>query len=208
MSESVNPESSFPPTAEASSRTWVVGDVSYANSAAKFWSSFLDDVQTRHPCADCLTLSAPSEGPLHPGLLMPEQTLAESLERIDLHTDFDVVMRSIAAELEAVGLPPAVTLAVMAGDKLLEDQELTDFLDAEIFPFLLVWLLEWSCLKEAAWNRSRLRGDFSAEDSGRGVCYRIKFLLKNRHLSEGLFRRSLVMQWERTRRDRGERDER
>lgn len=204
MSDSAHPESSFSSRTAVSSRAWVVGGVRYANSAAKFWPLFLDEIQVRHPHADGLTLAAPGDGPLHPGLLMPEQTLAESLERMNKDTDFNVAMRSIAAELEVTGPPSAVTLAIVSGEKLLENEELTDFLDAEIFPFLLVWLLEWSCLKEAAWNRPSLRGDFRADDVDRCVRYRIRFQLKNRYLSEGLFRRSLVLRWDRAQVARGE----
>lgn len=188
------------------SKAWVVRGVCYANSAAKFWRSFLDDVQRRHPRARGLTLTAPGDGPLHPGLLMPEQALAESLKRMDKNTDFALAMRGIAAELEAAGPPPAVALTVFTGDESLKDEALTDVLDAEVFPFLLVWLLEWSCLKEAAWNWPRLRGEFSADDEGRGMRYHLAFSLKNRYLSEGLYHRSLVMHWNRSRRQHGERD--
>ncbi len=173
----------------------IIEGVRYDNSAAKFWPSFLDDIRNQYQTADRLEMAAPGDGALHAGLLMPEMALARAMESFGDHPDAASAMQGIAAEIEAAGPPAGVRLSVFQDDVLLGDKSLDDFLDAEVFPFLLVWLLEWSCLNEAAWNRHLLRGAFEAEDASRSLIYRIRLQLKNSHLSEGLFQRLLCLQW-------------
>ncbi len=197
MSESANSESSHSSRHASSSNVLVVGGVHYANSAAKFWPKFLDEVKGRHPRVDQVELKAPGDGVLHPGLLIPEEMVSDAMGRMDEEMDFSLAMQGIAAELEAVGPPSAVEMTVFDNTTVLETKECTDGLDAEIFPFLLVWLLEWSCLTEAAWNRTRVGGAFEATDPDRGFQYRIRFYLTNKHLREGLFLRSLTLSWSR-----------
>lgn len=195
MHEPVNPKKAPPTETLAMTRALVVSEVRYDNSAAQFWPAFFGEVRQRHPAADRIVLSAHGNGPLHPGLLMPEHELSQALERIDASTDFAVALNSIAAEVEAAGPPERVEVSVFGAETLLEKQTVADYLDAEIFPFLLVWLLEWSRLNEAAWNRPRLRGGFTADDPDRPLRYRVGFVLESRHLTEGLFHRSLTLQW-------------
>ena len=72
-----------------------------------------------------------------------------------------------------------------------------DCADAELLPFLLVWLLEWANVPDAFWNREKVRGDFSAEDRDRRLQYLVAFELRSRHLSEGLYERTLTLSWAR-----------
>lgn len=177
-------------------RGLVIRGVHYDNSAAKFWPSFLDEVAGRFPMADRCVLSACCGGFLHPGLLTPAQSLAAGMGCIDESFDMAAAMQGVAAEIEAAGPPPNVSLSVLSGESLLQTEELSDFLDAEVFPFLLVWLLEWSCMSEASWNRARVRGRFKADDPDRSCRYCIRFELENRYLSEGLCKRLVRLQWE------------
>ena len=64
------------------------------------------------------------------------------------------------------------------------------FRDAEIFPFLIAWLLEWSGIPEFSWTDEKLAGDFLAEDWGRGLVYDVQFTLCEEHMSEGLLART------------------
>ncbi len=195
MSESINAENTE--TAQAV-RELVVNGVRYNNSAAKFWPTFLNEIRRRSPDTDRVVMGAHGDGPLTPRMLVPEQTLSESLERMDPSMDFHSAMQGIAAELEVAGPPAAVSLSMFHGDTLIGTEALTEFLDSDVFPFLLVWLLEWSCFSESAWNRTYLRGAFSGDDPLNSVRYRFRFSLRNKHLSEGLYQRSLSMQWQRT----------
>ena len=163
----------------------------YANSAAKFWPSLIDEVQEEHPDCTDLELVAPGEGTLGEADLHPEIGFRESLSRL-LERDMVRTMRDTLAEMELLGPPGEVCIRLLAGSRELATQALPlDCVDAEIFSYLLVWPLEWAGVPAAMWNNEFVQGEFSGEDRERGLVYEVSFVLTNRHLSEGLYQRKL-----------------
>jgi hypothetical protein len=65
--------------------------------------------------------------------------------------------------------------------------------DAEIFAYLVAWPLEWGGIPESYWNNQVLHSAFDAEDRGRRRVYEFSFVVTTRHLSEGLFQRTLAL---------------
>jgi hypothetical protein len=165
----------------------------YANSAAKFWTALVDEVRERFPPGAQIELETCTGGRLSPDQLFPQLELQRELERL-ADADLEDVLRQTLAQLELTGPPAPVVIRVRDGETELLLQELpADCVDAEIFPFLVTWLLQWSGVADETWNAESVDGSFAALDRGRRMEYRISFRLANRHLSEGLFRRSLAL---------------
>jgi hypothetical protein len=181
----------------SSASAWVVKRVRYANSAAKFWAALADEVSDDFPQCDSVRLRSLSGGALTPEMLTPEASLQESLEAMQ-GEDLDRAFRDALAQLEMIGPPPPVRVSVMSGERVMLDRELPlDVVDADLLPFVLVWLLEWSEISEFAWDSERIGGDFRAEDSARKLAYAVGFTLENRHVSEGLFERKITLRFHR-----------
>jgi hypothetical protein len=62
-----------------------------------------------------------------------------------------------------------------------------DCVDADIFLYLLAWLLEWCELPLSSWNDPKINGSFSATDPARRLKYLLDFTITHAPLSEGLF---------------------
>jgi hypothetical protein len=165
------------------------GDL-FTNSAAKFWPRLIAETRAEFAEADTLELSAFTSGPLDREALHPELAFERDLERM-LDLDPEEGMRRILAELEITGPPGAVRLLILQGDRRLAERELpTDCADAEILPYLIAWPLKWAGLPPPRWNDPSAQGDFVAEDLG-DQRYAIAFRVTGKHLSEGLYRRSI-----------------
>lgn len=174
-----------------------VKDTVYCNSAAKFWTSLIDEIMEDYPGCDSLTLSAPGSDPITKDLLYPQNAFerdSEELANVDL-ADF---FQQVAAELEMYGPPSSVVISLFSGTNRLLLQELpTESVDADIFMYLFGWLLEWSEVPEAMWNNEFLSGRIVGGDDERMLRYEAAIAFRNEHLSEGLYRRTVSLQFKR-----------
>lgn len=185
------------PNARSSSAAWFIKRVRYSNSAAKFWCALADELIDEFPQSDSIRLQSMSGGSLTPEMLTPEASLQENLEAMQ-GEDLDRAFHDALAQLEMIGPPPPVLASVMSADRSLIDRELPlDVVDADLLPFLLVWLLEWSEISEFAWDNPRISGEFRAEDPSRRLSYAVGYVLENRHVSEGLFERKVTLRFHR-----------
>lgn len=174
----------------------VVNGVRFANSAAKFWPALLDELAADYPACDALILETLSDPVLDRDLLFPANALQCELDRRRGRRDFREELRAALAQFDMVGPPGAVRARLIAGPAELAALDLPrDCIDADVFPCLLVWLLEWAEIPPGAWNNPEVGGAFSARDRERGIVYRLRFDLRNTHLSEGLFRRALTLRY-------------
>jgi len=165
--------------------------VRYAHSAAKFWPSVIDEVSGEYPRWSAVELAAPVSGPLRPEQLTPEVEFEKDLIRL-LSGDLDRTMQDVIAELEVLGPPSQVNIRVLSGaQELLARQLPADCLDADIFPYLVVWLLKWARIPERDWNRDRVAGRLEGVDRVRRRVYGIDFVVSGRHVAEGLFDRTV-----------------
>lgn len=170
-----------------------VRGVRYSNTAAKFWPSLIDEVREDFPDCSMIELAASTSADLGPEQLFPEIIFERDIHHL-LTMDMEEVMRNTLAELEILGPPSSVQIRLLSGEEELLSSALPlDCIDAEIFPFLIVWLLEWAGIPESQWNNEFLQGDITAEDTRRRLVYQMSFSLKNSHLSEGLYRRSISL---------------
>jgi hypothetical protein len=172
---------------------WFVGGERYSNSAAKFWPSLIDEAREEFPPSSSLELSAAVGCRLHRRHLFPQIELQEQFEWL---REFDMarLVRETIAELEVLGPPSSVTLRVVDGDTELALHPLpADCIDAEIFPYIAAWPLEWAGIPATLWSNAFLSGAFDAEDRTRGLLYSIELAFASRHLSEGLYSCSISM---------------
>lgn len=164
-----------------------VSGVRHSNSAAKFWPRLVDEVRRDFPACTEIRLSTALSQPLDRDRLFPLKDFEDQAREL-AGQDLGTVLRETAAELELLGPPAAVRIELLAGEEvLLGDALPLDCLDAEIFPFLLAWLLEWAGIPEPLWRGELLSGEVRAEDRLRGRLYALAFSVVRRHLSEGLF---------------------
>ena len=165
----------------------------YANAAAKFWSSLIDEVSEDFPQCTSIEISAPSAGALEYDLLYPHRALEKDLDSL-VFTNLEDMMRETMAEIELLGPPSSVQIRLFNGQNEIYAGELPlDCVDAEIFPYLIVWPLVWADIPDNAWNNESLSGQIEAEDKRRHIIYTMSFVLTTKHLSEGLFRRSITV---------------
>jgi len=169
----------------------------YANTAAKFWTSILDEVFAAYPPGTALELAATSGGLLQPSLLTPEIMFQRDMDRL-IAQDNQETLRDAMAVLELIGPPGRIALRMILPGKESEPQEIElDYLDADLLPFLLAWLLEWASVPDALWNQPRVRGAFAGDDQSRGFRYLVAFELRSRLLSEELYHRCLRLHFRR-----------
>lgn len=181
-----------PGAAGAGADFLMIGGERYGNSAAKFWSSLIDEICEDFPHCSSAELSAPVPGLLNRGHLFPEGALQNDLGRL-LTADFEAEMESALAEISLLGPPSSIRVRLLDDEGEVFSGEIpADCADADILPFFVTWLLEWAEVPESAWNDSEVAGCVKAEDIKRAVSYSIPFTLTNRHLSEGLWQRTIV----------------
>jgi len=165
----------------------------YANSAAKFWPWFLDETLRAWPEASAAELSTLSGALLDHRLLFPQCALQAELEQI-LRGESSLNWNETLAELELVGEPCPVRVCVHGdgGHSVLSDG-VSDVVDSETLPYLVVWLLQWSSIPPDQWNRPLVNGSFTGHDPFRELAYTFRFSLSSCHLSEGLYRRTVML---------------
>jgi hypothetical protein len=174
-----------------------VDGVPSTNSAAKFWPSLVDEVCGEYPACTRLELSAAATAPLLFEDLFPSWSLQQGLDELR-DADIRKAMERTLAELELLGGPTAVVLRLLSGDAepLLKGLP-QDCIDAETFPFLLVWLLEWAGVHHSRWNDDRVAGELTMVNHERRLRYELAFELLHEHLSEGLYRRTVSIRFQR-----------
>ena len=161
----------------------------FNNSAAKFWSALIDELSEEYAGCQSITLEALNEGHLDPELLFPEIELESDLNQGDLSlAGISEAWQEALADLELYGLPGSVGMCIHyhSGSPVRLTLPM-DCVDAEIFLYLLSWLVEWSELPLSSWNEPEIKGAFSAADSARRLKYLFDFMIEHKPLSEGLF---------------------
>jgi hypothetical protein len=187
------------PSGNIGAKTLAVRGLTYSNTAAKFWSCLMDEIVCDYPPDTAIVLAASAGGLLVPELLKPEALLQRDLERL-AESDAKEAFEDALKALEILGPPLSVRLRLLSGQGEIVSKEISlDYLDAEILPFLLAWLLEWANIPDVLWNGEKIRGNFIADDQDRGFRYVVVFELHNRHLSEGLFDHEVVLNFRRER---------
>lgn len=170
----------------------------YDNTAAKFWTCLLDEVADNYPAGTQVAMAATCSGKLVADLLVPEMILQRDMRKLETEDTQEVIDDAMGV-LELIGPPPGVRLRLTAPGEsaALREIDLED-IDAELMPFLLAWLLEWAQVPDGLWNRKAIRGKILAEDRQRHLVYSITFDLATRLLSEELYQREVVIQFERS----------
>lgn len=177
-------------------RAWMVRGFRFANSAAKFWSSLVDELALDYPECDAVEFNLLTDICLDRDLLFPEKSLQRELNQRQSLLDIREALRETLSQLNITGPPGAVHVRMTAGGHEMRACDLPrDCIDADMFPCLLVWLLEWAEVPYCLWNFSQANGNFYARDHERPVRYHISFELAGKHVSEGLCRRTLVLSY-------------
>jgi hypothetical protein len=166
--------------------------VRYDNTAAKFWTGLIDEVRDAHAPCSVIELTAPTCERLERKHLFPVVTLEHDLERWS-DRSARPTLQAILAELEMLGPPAPVCLRLLAGEQVLLSEVLRQGVDAEIFSNLVAWPLEWAEIPEFLWNNEFIQGRVVAEDRQTNTPYGFTFSLTNRHLSEGLYQRTVSL---------------
>lgn len=163
-----------------------VNGTSFSSTAAKFWPRLIDEAKNRFPNCSVIELSMISPVLLHREMLFPEKALQDDIDSL-WNEDFEEMMTSTIAEMEMMGPPPGVNIRILENTRELVKGTLpTEYIDADILPDLIVWLLEWACLPDNIWNNSNVSGNFTAIDPARNHEYKITFTVSNTEMSEGL----------------------
>ncbi len=186
------------PVSSRSARGFVVRGARFVNSAAKFWPSLVDEWAADYPACDALVLEMLTDLALDRDLLFPETALQRELDQRREPGDWRAALRESLAQCDLIGPPGAVHVRLLAGAVAKKACDLPlDCVDADIFPCLLVWLLEWAEIPHCLWNDPELNGEFCARDCEREISYRLQFNLIREHVSEGLFRCALTLRYTR-----------
>jgi hypothetical protein len=193
MSGLLQNEPATAPIRRHGAEVWHVHGKPYRHSAAKFWSSLLDEIAEDFPTCDRLVLESCDGAVFRADLLFPELDLEEAARAAAGRSLADC-LRSVALEMEVCGYPSAVAIRLFARDAEILARDLPlDCVDGDLLPHLAVWLLEWAGLPETSWNDPVLAGFVAARDRRRGRAYAFDFELLNQPLHEGLMRRRLTL---------------
>lgn len=165
-----------------------VGGVTYRHSAAKFWPRLIDEALALHPACTRIELAALTPEAFDPVRLDPHAELQRDARDLAEALMEDVI-RETVAQLALYGPPPLVRVRLLEGDRELYAAELPgDCADAEVFVFLVGWLLEWASVPRDTWINLQLRGAFAARDQRRKRTYGLQFATRREHVREGLYR--------------------
>lgn len=169
----------------------------YANTAAKFWTSLIDEVAVTYPPGVAIELAATAGGQLTPALLDPERLLQRDMDRLAENPNPETLQDAIDV-LALIGPSGSITLRMILPGLEARPQEIElDYLDADLLPFLLAWLLEWAGVPDSLWNQERVRGAFAGDDPLRHIRYMVAFDLRSKLLSEELYTRSVRVHFRR-----------
>ncbi len=170
----------------------------YTNSAAQFWSNLLDEIHEDFDSCNSVELIAMGSSTLTRAQLHPANSLQDELKAL-AGMDITQVLKDAVSELELIGPPGPIRIRILNnGRELIAKNLSTDCVDAEIFPFLATWLLEWGQVPDFYWNNASVESQLKADDWGRGFVYTIDMRLATEHVSEGLLSRTLQITFERT----------
>jgi len=193
MSELIDAESDASRLRRPERGALFVRDIRHSNSAAKFWPGLVDEVGAEFPATTRIALTATTSGPLTRNQLFPEKLFEYEVDRL-LAGDLEQMWKDVVAEMEILGPPSAVGIRlILDGEELVARELPLDCVDADIFPCLAVWLLEWAGIHPARWNDEVVEGAFLGEDRVRQLAYRFSFRVDSKHLSEGLYERSVTV---------------
>jgi len=187
------------PSAASQARALTVGGVRWTHAAARFWASLLSEVAADYPDCNALVFETLAGTVLTRELLFPEMALQRELDRLQPTVRIEQALKEAMAEFEIYGPPGVVQFSLLAGDREIKRCELPlDCVDADIFAYLLAWLMEWAELPESQWNGERVEGVFPINDpdlpeSRDAAGGRLQFEFTRRHISEGLYRWRLLV---------------
>lgn len=197
MSRMLRDETRDDPIVQFGARALNIDGEVYDNTASKFWSSLIDESMADYPGCDAVTLATTGSVLLARDLLFPVNELQRELDRTQ-HIDLEEAIRQAVEELAMFGRPAAVHATLFSGKEIVKERLLPgECIDSHVFSYLLVWLLEWSGIPEPKWNDEFLSGRIDAGDLARKLSYRIRMACHNKHLSEGLFSRSVTLHFTR-----------
>ncbi len=161
-------------------------------SAAQFWWSLLDEVAAAIPGRGACILLSDSPGRPCRARLFPRRQLQEALDRPSSGS-YEEAMREVLDELALCGPPDSVQLKVEAGgEEALWCSLPLDAVDAEVFLYLLSWLLRWGGVPDDAWGAERCGGGATFESRGRP--HPVRFAVVSRHVAEGLYRHEVRLE--------------
>ena len=181
------------PAGKAARGALRVNGTSYDNAAAKFWATLLDEMHADYPGCSSIELRAPAGEDLSAEQLYPRIDLLRGLDDL-IDQDIARLRRDTLAEMMMLGPPAAVRVRLLSGPREVKVGELpADVIDADILPYMVVWLLQWSELPPGQWNRDFVTGEFRAAclESGRG--YKVTVSIRCRPIHEGLFERTVAL---------------
>jgi len=182
------------PAVISKARALIIGGVRFTHAAARFWASLLSEVAADYPDCNALVFETLAGTVLTRDLLFPEMALQRELDRLQPAIPIEQALKEALAEFEIFGPPGAVQLSLLADDREIRRCQLPlDCVDADIFAYLLTWLMEWAELPESQWNSDRVEGTFPARDPDSTASGRVQFEFTRIHISEGLYRWRLLM---------------
>ena len=171
----------------------------YSNTAAKFWSALVDELDSEYGGRGKVVLEAVNDGKLDSALLYPEIELERDLNLLASDGgETNEAWRQALADFELYGPPGAVRMRIYSARGERKNLCLPmDCVDAEIFLYLLVWLAEWGELPLHSWHDPEITGSFKASDPLRKSGYSFRFVITHKPLSEGLYTWKLELEYER-----------
>lgn len=206
MARILGDESDKLPAAASKAHSLIIDGVRFTNAAARFWASLLDEVAADYPDCNALIFETLAGTVLTRDLLFPEMALQRELDRLQPTIPIEQALKEALAELEIFGPPGAVQLTLLAsagnaghGVANGSDREIRrcqlplDCVDADIFAYLLTWLMEWAELPTSQWNNDRVEGALLISDPDGKAGGQVQFEFTRTHISEGLYRWRLWM---------------
>jgi len=182
------------PAATSKARALLIGGVRFTHAAARFWASLLSEVAADYPDCNALIFETLAGTVLTRDLLFPEMALQRELDRLQPTVPIEQALKEALAEFEIFGPPGAVQLSLLDDDREMRRCQLPlDCVDADIFAYLLTWLMEWAELPESQWNSDRVEGAFPVRDPDSTVSGCVQFEFTRKHISEGLYHWRLLM---------------
>lgn len=199
MARILGNESEKLPAATSKARALIIGGVRFTHAAARFWASLLSEVAADYPDCNALVFETLAGTVLTRDLLFPEMALQRELDNLHPTVPIEQALKEALAEFEIFGPPGAVQLSLLADDREIRRCQLPlDCVDADIFAYLLTWLMEWAEIPASLWNSDRVAGAFPVRDpdlpEGRDTASgQVQFEFTRKHISEGLYRWRLLM---------------
>jgi len=197
MSRILSDEDPDAPVVRFGSRTVVVNGTPYDNSAAKFWTALIDEVELDYAGCNSMSLTAMGSEPLAEDILYPVNTLQREMDK-GLDISIEEAIRLAVEESSMFGPPSGVLVTLFKGNSELMQRRLPgDCADAGAFVYLYAWLLYWAGVDAERWNNDLLSGSIKARDMERQFVYKMNIAFRNEHVSEGLFRRMVTLKFSR-----------